>query len=343
MKKASYYTVLDNKTVRCELCPHHCVLTDGKRGLCLTRQHVRGELVSLNYCRPVSSHIDPIEKKPLYHFYPGTEIFSSGPNGCTFKCLFCQNCDISAKIVPTTEISVDSFAKAVIDSNTIGIAYTYSEPYIWFETIMEVGAIVKEHGLKNVLVTNGFMEPAPLSELLTVVDAMNIDIKSIRPDFYTKLCKATLEPVLRTCETVKKKCHLEITNLVIPGENDSEEEFRELIDFISRNLGKDTPLHFSRYFPRNRATYPPTDESTLFHAWEIAREKLDYVYVGNIDAREKSNTYCPSCKELLIKRSGYLISMPRALTAAAGKKTIDCPVCGFETNIICSNGSDVRG
>jgi pyruvate formate lyase activating enzyme len=333
MKKAAYCTTLDNNKVRCGLCPHHCLLTDGKRGLCLTRQNVHGELISLNYCRPVSSHIDPIEKKPLYHFYPGSEIFSSGPNGCTFKCLFCQNCDIAQSIVPTTEVTAESFAKAVIESNTIGVAYTYSEPYIWFETIMEVGAIVKEHGLKNVMVTNGFMEPAPLSDLLIVVDAMNIDIKSIRPDFYRKLCKAELAPVLRTCETVKKKCHLEITNLVIPGENDTEKDFRELVDFVSLNLGKDTPLHFSRYFPRNKAAYPPTEESTLFRAWDIAREKLDYVYVGNIDGRDKSNTYCPSCKEIIIKRSGYSIAPSEGLKIFDGKKTASCPACGFETNI----------
>ena len=309
-------------------------MTDGKRGFCMTRQHVHGELVSLNYCRPVSSHVDPIEKKPLYHFYPGSEIFSSGPNGCTFKCLFCQNCDIAQSIVPPTEITVDAFAKAIIESNTIGIAYTYSEPYIWFETIMEVGAIVKEHGLKNVMVTNGFMEPAPLAELLTLVDAMNIDIKSIRPDFYKKLCKATLGPVLRTCETVKKHCHLEITTLVIPGQNDSEEEFRELTDFVAYHLGRDTPLHFSRYFPRNKATFPPTPESTLFKAWEIAREKLDYVYVGNIDSAGKANTYCPSCKQLLIERSGYSVKIAEGLTK--DKNTAVCPSCAAATNILLS-------
>jgi pyruvate formate lyase activating enzyme len=334
MKKASYFSALENKTVRCELCPHHCVLTDRKRGICLTRQNIHGELVSLNYCRPVSSHIDPIEKKPLFHFYPGSQIYSCGPNGCTFRCLFCQNCDIAQSIVPTTEFSADSMANAVIESKTVGIAYTYSEPYIWFETIMDVGAIVKEHGLKNVLVTNGFMEPAPLADLLTVVDAMNIDIKSIRPDFYRRLCKAELEPVLRTCEEAKKKCHIEITNLVIPGENDTEDDFRDLVDFINVNLGKDTPLHFSRYFPRNKATYPPTKESVLFRAWEIAKEKLDHVYVGNIEAQDKANTYCPSCKALLIKRSGYSITLAEGLKAALEKKTAPCPSCGADTKIL---------
>jgi pyruvate formate lyase activating enzyme len=334
MKTASYFSVLDSKKVRCELCPHHCLLTDGKRGLCLTRRNIGGELVSLNYCRPVSSHIDPIEKKPLYHFYPGSQIYSCGPNGCTFKCSFCQNCDIAQSIVSTREITVEAFAEAIIESGTIGVAYTYSEPYIWFETIMDVGKIVKDHGLKNVLVTNGFMEPKPLADLAGVIDAMNIDIKSMRPEFYRKLCKAELDPVLRTCEMAKKKCHIEITNLVISGENDTEEDFRNLTDFIAVNLGKDTPLHFSRYFPRHKATYPATDGSTLLRAWEIARERLDFVYLGNIDALEKANTYCPSCGNVLIKRSGYAILPVKGLKTDAAQNTASCPACGVPTNIL---------
>ena len=147
------------------------------------------------------------------------------------------------------------------------------------------------------------------------------------------MCKATLEPVLRTCETVKKKCHLEITNLVIPGQNDSEEEFRELTDFVADYLGKDTPLHFSRYFPRNRATFPPTPESTLIKAWKIARERLDYVYIGNIDADDKANTHCPSCKNLLVKRSGYSVQITEGLKRAGGKSTSACPFCGSTNNI----------
>ncbi len=336
MKKASYYTVLDNNKVRCDLCPHHCMLADGQRGLCLTRQHVGGELVSLNYCRPVSSHIDPIEKKPLYHFYPGSRIYSCGPNGCTFKCLFCQNHDLSAKIVRTTEISVESFSREIIDSRTIGVAYTYSEPYIWFETIMDVGKIVKENGMKNVMVTNGLMEPAPLAELLTIVDAMNIDIKSIRPEFYRKLCKAELAPVLRTCETAKKTCHVEITNLVVTGENDTETDFVKLVDFIADNLGRDTPLHLSRYFPRHKATYPPTSESTLLRAWEIARERLDFVYLGNIEAGDKANTCCPSCGKLLIRRSGYAVSLSDGFKADTARGTASCPACGAQTTILLS-------
>jgi pyruvate formate lyase activating enzyme len=337
MKQADFFTVLSaqEKKLRCDLCPHHCVLTDNKRGICLTRQNTGGVLYSLNYCRPVSVAIDPIEKKPLYHFFPGSSIFSSGPNGCTFKCVFCQNCEISQTILATREIDAKAFAKEIIDSATIGIAYTYSEPYIWYETIMEVGAMVREAGLKNVLVTNGFMEPRPLANLLSLVDAMNIDIKSMKPSFYRRLCKARLEPVLRTCEQVKKNCHLEITNLLIPGENDTEEDIKDLVDYIASNLGKDTPLHFSRYFPRHRMNLPPTPSLSLKKALEIAKEKLSFVYLGNIESGDSGNTYCPSCRTLLIERNGYDITIPMPLIKNPSNDKISlCPKCKYQLNIV---------
>lgn len=337
MKKADYFTVVPSaeKKVRCYLCPHHCLLTDGKTGICMMRRNEGGVLYTLTYCRPVSTAIDPIEKKPLYHFYPGSSIFSSGPNGCTFKCRFCQNCEISQMIQPTREIPAKKIADMIINSGTIGIAYTYSEPYIWFETIMEVGRIVREKGLKNVMVTNGFMEPKPLKDLLTVVDAMNIDIKSINPGFYRRLCKARLEPVLRTCEEIKKNCHLEITNLLIPEENDSEKDLKELVDYIAVNLGKDTPLHFSRYFPRHLMRAPSTPEKSLFLAYEIAKAKLDYVYLGNVSMNNYgSNTNCPSCDLLLIQREGYSVSFTTPLKKNTATNTALCPKCGFQTNIV---------
>jgi pyruvate formate lyase activating enzyme len=334
--EACCYTVLseNEKKLRCDLCPHHCILTNGKTGICLVRRNLDGTLYSLNYCRPVSAAIDPIEKKPLYHFYPGSEIYSAGPSGCTFKCLFCQNCEISQKVIPAKEIPAAKIAEDVINSRTIGIAYTYSEPYTWFETIMDVAPVIREKGLKNVMVTNGFMEDGPLSRLLDYVDAMNIDIKSIRPAFYRRLCKARLEPVLRSCEQAKKKCHIEITNLLIPGENDSETDLKDLVDYIASNLGNDTPLHFSRYFPRHKLALPSTPSSSLLRAKEIAREKLDYVYVGNIELDDCSNTYCPSCKALLIKRCGYEVSIETPLERNSAKGTAMCGNCHFQTNIL---------
>jgi pyruvate formate lyase activating enzyme len=335
MTKASYFTHLINENkIRCELCPHHCVLSEGKSGICLTRRNKNNELMTINYCRPVSMSVDPIEKKPLYHFHPGSKIFSTGPNGCTFKCMFCQNWEISQKVIPAKKISPKDFIKTVTDSDSIGIAYTYSEPYIWFETIMEIGPVLKTYGLKNVMVTNGYMEHKPLMDLLEFVDAMNIDIKSIRPDFYKKLCNAELKPVLDTCIKAKKMCHIEITNLLIPGENDSIEDIMELSDFIAVNLGKDTPLHFSRYFPRYKMTTQPTDESVLLRAWEIARAELDYVYIGNIDIKDKSDTHCPSCGTILIRRNGYNVEiMSKFPQVQHSHKLMTCPECGYKTNI----------
>ena len=339
MKTADYFTVVSGaeKKVRCDLCPHRCLLTDGKTGICMVRRNEGGVLCTLTYFRPVSTAIDPIEKKPLYHFYPGSTIFSSGPNGCTFKCAFCQNCEISQMVQPTREIPAKKFADMIINSRSIGIAYTYSEPYVWFETIMEVGRIVKECGLKNVMVTNGFMEQKPLKDLLTIIDAMNIDIKSINPGFYRRLCKARLEPVLKTCEEVKKNCHLEITNLLIPGENDSEKDIKGIVDYIGANLGKDTPLHFSRYFPRHKMHVLPTHQKTLLLAYEIAKEKLDYVYLGNVETDHGSNTCCPSCTLLMITRNGYTVSMDPRINKNPATNTARCPRCGFQTNIVIGN------
>ncbi len=332
MKEASYYNSLSENKVQCQLCPNKCIVSNGKHGICLTRECHKGILYTTNYLRPVSTAIDPIEKKPLYNFYPGSSIFSAGPNGCTFKCNFCQNHEISQSILRTQEISINELVNRVKKSQTIGIAYTYSEPYIWFETIMDVGEKIKELDLFNVMVTNGYMEPKPLTELLTVVDAMNIDIKSINPDFYQRLCKSDIKPVLRTCETVKKKCHLEITNLLITDENDSEKDIQGLVDFIAVNLGKDTPLHISRYFPRYKMNNKLTPETSLLNAYKIACEKLDYVYLGNISAYNGGNTYCPACNTLLVERNNYLTEVSIDLIKDSAGKGL-CKHCGFAINV----------
>lgn len=332
MKRAAYYNSVTDKKVQCNLCPHHCSISDGKQGICLTRRNRDGILYADNYCRPVSMAVDPIEKKPLYHFYPGRAIFSSGPNGCTFKCKFCQNHEISQTVLSTRELKPVEFVKKVKKSRSIGIAYTYSEPYIWFESIMDIGPQIKKLGLVNVMVTNGYMEQKPLDDLLKVVDAMNIDIKSMDERFYKRLCKGSLTPVLKTCEKVKKHCHLEITNLLIPGENDSDEDIEKLADFITQNLGKDTPLHISRYFPRYRLDNQPTDEATLLKAWDITRDRLQYVYLGNILAGIKGDTFCPTCNTLLIQRSGYSTRIQKDLEKSSdfsGK----CGRCGFSIKI----------
>jgi pyruvate formate lyase activating enzyme len=330
MKHAAYYQSMNNHRVQCNLCPHHCRMRPGQSGFCLTRQNVDGTLVSANFCRPLSLTVDPIEKKPLYHFYPGASIFSTGPNGCTFKCSFCQNSEISQELLTAREVTPRWLADKVVASGSIGIAYTYSEP------MMELGPLVKDKGLKNVMVTNGFVEPAPLRDLLTIVHAMNIDIKSMNPAFYRRICKGSLAPVLATCETVKRAgCHLEITHLLIPGENDDSKETEALALFIAEHLGKDTPLHLSRYFPRYRMSHPATPEPILFRAYETAKQHLDYVYVGNIALPEKENTFCPDCGTMLIKRSGYHTMITTSLAApAAPQGKPSCKECGREIAIL---------
>ncbi len=327
MKKAAYVTTLDNNRVQCTLCPHQCIINDCRQGLCLTRVNRSGVLYADNYCRPVSTAIDPIEKKPLYHFHPGSAIFSTGPNGCNLKCSFCQNYEISQSVLSLREFTPKELVKKVQRSNTIGIAYTYTEPYIWFETIMAIGESIRNLDLVNVMISNGYMEPQPLAELLEVVDAMNIDIKAMDDDFYKRLCKGTLAPVLRTCETVKKKIHLEITNLLVTGENDSDEAIEKLAKYIASNLGKDTPLHLSRYFPRYKLKSDPTEEEFMLRAWEIARDSLDYVYVGNMMTSDKANTYCPTCNTLLIERKGYSTQIMDNL-ASEQSTAGNCLSCG---------------
>ena len=337
MKEASHYLAFENGRVRCDLCPHHCRMRSGQRGICLTRKNHGGKLIAENYCRPVSMAIDPIEKKPLFHFFPGSTIFSTGPNGCTFKCGFCQNCEISQAVLPAREVTARFMVESAATNGSIGIAYTYSEPAIWFETIMEVGALVRKQGRKNVMVTNGFIEQAPLAELLTVVDAMNIDIKSMNPSFYRRICKGSLDPVLKACETVKKSgCHLEITNLLIPGENDDPAETEALAGFMAEHLGKDTPLHLSRYFPRYRMNHDATPEALLLHAWEIAKNHLDYVYIGNCVIPDKEDTRCPGCGAVLIRRNGYRVKLTDSLIKSDGQdaEKPKCAKCGAVVAIV---------
>jgi len=253
--------------------------------------------------------MDPIEKKPLYHFYPGTMVLSLGTIGCNFTCVFCQNWTISQaniKDVQVEELSPEKAIQLVLQNNSPGVCYTYSEPLIWYEYILDTAKLAKKNNLKNILVTNGFINREPLIKLLPFIDAMNIDLKSFRNSFYQKYCKGSLSPILNTIELSKEYCHVEITNLIIPGLNDSEEEIKEMVDWIS-SLSKDIPLHFSRYFPCYKMNISATPISTLCKARDIAQKKLKYVYVGNIWDEEANATYCDNCKKLLIKRTGYNI------------------------------------
>jgi pyruvate formate lyase activating enzyme len=288
MRTALYFEKLEESKVECLLCPHNCVLKEGKAGICRVRRNVSGELVSENYGKLSALHIDPIEKKPLYHFYPGSKIFSVGSVGCNLKCNFCQNCDISQTGVSDFPWLKDFSAEELVNkaagiSENIGIAFTYNEPTVFFEFMLDSAKLSRQKGLKNVVVSNGFINEIPLNELLPWIDAINIDLKAFTDDFYKKQTHSQLEPVKQALKIIRKSGkHLELTNLVIPGLNDDEIIFKSMVDWIAQELGKDTILHISRYFPRYKSQIPLTSESTLKSLFKIAKEKLRYVYLGNV-------------------------------------------------------------
>ena len=324
--EASYYESRDDGKVKCLLCPNFCVIADGKRGSCRVRSNRGGKLYADGYGEVVSLAIDPIEKKPLYHFYPSKLILSTGPNGCNFRCGFCQNNDISQGEVFTRHVSPGDMAQLASKDGSFGIAYTYTEPFIWFEYIRDTGKLVHEKGLVNVLVTNGYVNEEPLRELLPIVDAMNVDVKSMRPEFYSKVCGGKLEDVLRTVEKASDSCHIEITNLIIPNHNDTDEDFEKLADWIC-SIDRSIPLHYSRYFPRYRFSEPQTPVETLRRAFEIAKSKLKYVYVGNIAMDGTSDTLCPECGNTLVERSYYSVSV-------SGIKNGVCSSCGSTVDFV---------
>ncbi|NLL96320.1 MAG: AmmeMemoRadiSam system radical SAM enzyme [Clostridiaceae bacterium] len=283
--KAQYYTKLDNGVVHCQLCPHNCHIRPDKKGICKVRANSDGELYAESYGQLSSLALDPIEKKPLYRFYPGSLILSTGSYGCNFSCSFCQNYSISMGKPETAFISPENLvykAFRLKDSGNIGLAYTYNEPFISFEYVLDCCKLIKDRGLKNVLVTNGYVQEAPLLEMLPYIDAMNIDLKSFSPDFYKEICTGNVEIVKRTIETASKSCHIEITCLVIPGLNDSEEEIGDMARWLS-SLSPDIPLHLSRFFPRHKMLDKEiTPRATLEKAARIASRYLDHVYLGNI-------------------------------------------------------------
>ncbi|MEW6026301.1 MAG: AmmeMemoRadiSam system radical SAM enzyme [Planctomycetota bacterium] len=356
MHQALYYNSVEGKKVQCHLCPHNCIIhpvrsvdnnvskteansitTDtvasngakqNKVGICRQRKNLEGILYSLNYGKVVSVNLDPMEKKPLYHFYPGERILSIGTNGCNLSCQFCQNWSISQEDSPAEDVTPDNIIELARRHKTRFIAYTYNEPFIWYEYVLETARLAKSDGLMNVLVTNGYVNPEPLKELLPYISAMNIDIKSIKPDFYRRLCKARLEPVLETAKTARKKTHIEITNLIITGENDTVEEFEAISRWIADNLGQDTPLHFSAYFPSYKLDNPPTSAETLLEAYRIARKYLHFVYLGNVTGIEEGrDTSCYHCGNKLVERTGYQVRI--AGLAGDGK----CAQCGKPNGI----------
>jgi len=283
VEKARFWKKTDGGKVRCELCPNFCIITPGKRGSCGVRINKDGELYSDIYGQLTSLSLDPIEKKPLYHYHPAEFILSVGTKGCNFHCGFCQNWTISQDSSASTSfISPKELINRAKEAESFGIAYTYNEPFIWYEFVYDTAKLAKANKLENVLVTNGYVNQEPLDEILPLIGAMNIDIKSMSDEFYRNICKGKLRPILETAQKAKKKCHVEITNLIIPTLNDSEKDFKNLTNWIALNLGEDTPLHFSRYFPCYKFDVPSTPIATLKTAERIAKSRLKHVYLGNV-------------------------------------------------------------
>jgi pyruvate formate lyase activating enzyme len=303
LKEALYYTTLEGNKVRCNLCPHNCTIDDNDVGICKVRKNEGGKLYTLNYGQITSYAFDPIEKKPLYHFYPGSKIFSIGSFGCNLKCEFCQNWEIAHGKSLTIEIQDEDLLRLAKANGSIGIAYTYNEPSIWYEYVLYMAKKVKQQDLKNVLITNGYIQQEPLEEILPYIDAMNIDLKSFDGKYYNRLCKGKLSSVLDTIERSKKSTWVEITTLIIEGENDSLDEIRELSKWIS-NIDKNIPLHLTRYHPAYKMTKPPTSYDTLMKAKDIAKDYLNYVYIGNVWGID-SNTYCPKCDNKVVDRNFF--------------------------------------
>lgn len=310
MKEASFFTS-DRGQIRCLLCPHNCIIPDGKRGICRVRKNENGILVSESYGQICSMNFDPIEKKPLYHFFPGSIIFSAGSLGCNMHCKFCQNWEISQTGIEEfgdlrSATPEELISKALGRSNNIGIAYTYNEPTVWYEFMLETARLAQKEGLKNVMVTNGFINPGPLEALFPYMDAFSVDLKAFNNAFYKAITSSELDPVLSTLKSIRNSGrHLEITNLVITELNDNEKEFGEMVSWIAGELGKETVLHISRYFPMFKMRQESTSTAKLNALFNIAREKLDFVYLGNVRSGEGQNTFCPGCKAEVIERIGY--------------------------------------
>jgi pyruvate formate lyase activating enzyme len=332
-KEASYYLFLDDNKVRCMLCPHLCTINRGNSGICKVRYNNNGKLFTRIYNIVSAINIDPIEKKPLYHFYPGSKILSIGTIGCNLQCQFCQNSDISQ--VTENEfpflkpyIINDLVKIAVNEKNNIGIAYTYNEPVVWFEFMLDIAKEAKKNNLLNVVVSNGYIMPQPLDELIPYIDAFNIDLKSFSEDFMKKYTHSTLKPVLDNLVKIKNNTkHLEITNLVIPTLNDNEAEFAGMVKWISENLGNDVPLHISRYFPRYKLYIDETPIETLERFYNIAQGFLKYVYIGNASIGNSNNTICNKCGNIIIERRGYYVFIKgldiKGRCTSCGEKIID--------------------
>ena len=329
LHEARYYTKLENNLVQCNLCPHNCVIPEGFRGICGVRENRGGKLYTLVYGKPVALHIDPIEKKPLYHFLPGTKVLSLGTVGCNFKCIHCQNWEISQakpEDYPMDEIPPETIVRMAKHYGTPSIAYTYTEPTIFYEYMLDISKLAKQEGIRNVMVSNGYINEDPLRELLPYLDAANIDIKAMDERIHRKLTVVgKLEFVLRTIKILHEaKKWVEISYLVIPGWNDSKEQIKQLAKFVLEELDPWVPVHVNAFHPDYKLrNVPPTPYELLVkvRSW-LVEEGLQFVYIGNVLETEFSHTYCPRCGEPVIIR-GYMETLEVRLDPEGR-----CPKCG---------------
>ena len=311
-REAMYYTTTP-RGLKCLRCPNECTIKEGEEGDCHNHLNYNGKLYTIAYGNPCAVHIDPIEKKPLMHFLPESSAFSIATAGCNLACLNCQNWSISQKSPRETrnfDLMPDKVIEAAIESDCESIAYTYSEPITFYEYTYDTAILARNAGIKNVMVSAGYINEEPIRKLARVIDAANIDLKSFKDSIYLKLNAGKLEPVLRTLKILNEEgVWLEITNLIIPGWTDDFDMIREMCDWLYKNGFADNPLHFSRFQPLYKLTQlPPTPLSTLVKAREIALDAgIKYVYIGNIPGMEAENTFCPNCNKILMKRRGYMV------------------------------------
>lgn len=336
MKEAYLYKKLSQKKIQCRNCAHYCLILAGKRGKCGVRENIDGKLYALNYQKAIALNVDPIEKKPFYHFLPGTFSLSFATVGCNFTCKNCQNWDISQsfkekKEIPGDIIPPQKIVEVAIKNKLPSISYTYTEPTIFIEYALETMKLAKKEGIKNVWVSNGFMSRESVKLIVPYLDADNIDLKSFSDKFYRENCGGRLKPVLETAKFLKKSgVWIEITTLVIPGLNDDDENFKKIADWICQNLGSETPWHVSQFCGQiswKLQNVPDTPVKTLEKAIDIGKRLgLKYVYIGNIPGHRLENTYCPKCGNLVISRINYFV--------CRYDKDGKCAKCGKNINLI---------
>ena len=330
LTEAVLYESAGGTKVQCGLCNWRCTIADGGLGHCRVRKNIDGKLYSLNYHKLCAANSDPIEKKPLFHFLPGSRSFSIAAPGCNFQCMFCQNWQISQQAIESGQISGKSLepkniVELAIEADCKSIAYTYTEPTVFMELAADVGKIAKQKGLANVFVSNGFMTKEAIDFTSDWLDGINVDLKAFTEDYYKNLCKAKFAPVLETIDYIANhtKIWMEITTLIVPGQNDSDGELKQIAEFIFNTCGAETPWHVSRFHPQYKfSDTEPTPSSTLQRAFDIAKAAgLKYVYIGNLRTQNAENTCCPRCKSLLIEREGFYVIQNKTINSR-------CPDCG---------------